>query len=85
MLYAEYQSYNYRFNVYLLNNSIIFSYEQNFFLGKLAFDCDILRNFAIGGLSLIKRRTTIYICLIKICLKKEEKAKMRKFSQTMNS
>ena len=50
-----FQQYNYRFNVYLLNNSILFSYARNFFHGKLAFDCDILRNFAIGGLSLIKR------------------------------
>ena len=58
-----FQAYNYRIHVHLLNNSILFSYEQNFFLDKLAFDCDILRNFAIGGLSPNKRRTTknIYV------------------------
>lgn len=31
--------------------------QRNFFLDKLAFDCDILRNFAMCNLSVIKRWT----------------------------
>ena len=44
--------------MHLLNNSILVSYVRNFFLDKLAFNCDILRKFAIGGLTLNKRITT---------------------------
>ena len=40
----------------------LFSYALNFFLDKLAFDCDILRNFAMCNLSLNKR--WINICQI---------------------
>lgn len=54
-LYIVFQQYNYRIYVHLLNISILFSYVRNFFLDKSTFICDILRNFAIGGLSLNKR------------------------------
>ena len=49
--------------MHLLNNSILFSYARNFFLDKLAFDCDILHNFAMCNLSLIKRQIIKDICL----------------------
>ena len=41
--------------MHLLNNSILFSYEQNFFLDKLCLDYNIFYSFAMCNLSLTKR------------------------------